>query len=100
MISADPNRQSRLYALLYFLFGALAVAAFAVIVPPYQVPDEPAQFKRADQVSRGVMVSPMIGVNSGGFVGAGIETTYRMFSDIDFTTTSRRHPTGSPGRDR
>lgn len=84
MISADPNHQSRRYALLYLLFGGLAVAAFAVIVPPYQVPDEPAQFKRADQVSRGVMVSPMIGANSGGFVGAGIDITHRMFSDIAF----------------
>ena len=31
----------------------LAILLFAFAIPPWQSPDEPAHFKRADQISRG-----------------------------------------------
>jgi hypothetical protein len=92
MSNADAHCRSRLYALLYLLFGALAVVVLSVILPPYQAPDEGTHFKRADQISRGVMLSYRIDTISGGHVGAGIGITEHEFIDIAFHVDVKATP--------
>jgi uncharacterized membrane protein len=70
---ADDTVSARAYALIYAVVGVVAIPLLAVIVPPYQAPDELAHFYRADRVSRGVMVETSAGVISGGLTASWLE---------------------------
>ena len=53
---------------------------FAFAIPPYQSPDEPAHFKRADQISRGGFFAHRLETAaSGGVVSTGIDATVQPF---------------------
>ena len=60
--------------------GVVAILLFAFAIPPYQSPDEPAHFKRADQISRGELLAYRLDTAaSGGVVSAGIDATVQPF---------------------
>jgi hypothetical protein len=88
--------------LIYLLYAIPMVYFMAIIVPPYQSPDEPNHFSRAEQVSRlewvpayqpssgpttdTISIDPrVLHRSTGGFlVNKGIADTYQFFSDINF----------------
>jgi hypothetical protein len=57
---------NNLLAIIYFLVGLTGIATLAVEVPPFQNPDEPAHFLRAEQLSRLVLIGQRIGPRSAG----------------------------------
>ncbi|WP_342645968.1 DUF2142 domain-containing protein [Mucilaginibacter sp. CSA2-8R] len=87
---------------IYLLYAVPMVYFMAIIVPPYQSPDEPNHFSRAEQVSRLEWVPAyqakrgpttdtiandpkVLHRSTGGFrVSKGIADTYQFFSDINF----------------
>ncbi len=78
-----PSSRSRLADLvetklpwLFLIYALPAVIALSVIMAPFQVADEMAHIKRADQISRGKMISDRFGgAVDGGWVA--IEDPYR-----------------------
>ena len=60
-------------AVLFVLFGLMAVACLAVLMPPFQNPDESDHFMRAYQVSRLVPIGHRLGPSlAGGAVDTGL----------------------------
>jgi hypothetical protein len=47
-----PADRAQLLALVFLISGLTGTACLAMLLPPYQVPDEINHFLRADQVSR------------------------------------------------
>jgi uncharacterized membrane protein len=73
------------YARAYLCFAFVAILLFAFAIPPWQSPDEPAHFKRADQISRGGWLADRLEpAASGGVVSAGIDATVRPFVPMHF----------------
>jgi uncharacterized membrane protein len=61
---------------LFLIYALPAVVALSIMMPPFQVADEMAHIKRADQISRGKMISDRFGgAVDGGWVP--IEDPYR-----------------------
>lgn len=85
---------ARTYAWAYLCFGVAAVLLFAFAIPPYQSPDEPAHFKRADQVSRGELLARRLdgAPASGGVVSAGIDATVQPFVSLHFNPQVKTTP--------
>jgi predicted membrane protein DUF2142 len=46
---------------LFLIYALPTVVALSIITPPFQVADEPAHIERADQISRGKMISDRLG---------------------------------------
>ena len=81
----DCARSAAAYARAYLGFALVAILILARIVPPYQAPDEPEHFKRADQVSRGVLIAHRVGAaGAGGIVSTGIGATAAYFDKLPF----------------
>jgi uncharacterized membrane protein len=84
-VSPEPARTAIVYGRVYLCFGVLAVLLFALVTPPYQSPDEPAHFKRADQISRGEWIAKRLDVSaSGGTASLGIDQTAEVFNGLPF----------------
>ncbi len=64
---------ARVFLILAWIFGSL----FAIVTPPFQVPDEFQQFYRAYQVSQGRLTAFRHGNEIGGF----LPTSLKLFSD-------------------
>ena len=76
---------ARIYAWAYLCFGVVAILLFAFAIPPYQSPDEPAHFKRAEQISRGELFAHRVETAaSGGVVSSGIDATVQPFVSLHF----------------
>ncbi len=76
---------ARTYAWAYLCFGVVAVFLFAFAIPPYQSPDEPAHFKRAEQIGRGQLLAHRLDTaGSGGVVSSGIDATVQPFVSLHF----------------
>jgi uncharacterized membrane protein len=74
-------------AAIYFLLGLTAVASLSVEMPPFQNPDEPTHFVRAEQLSRLVPIGRRLGPRiAGGEADPGI-----LRAVIPFLTV-RLHP--------
>lgn len=69
-------------AIVYLLYGAIAVPCIGLLMPPYQASDEGAHFARADQVSLGVPLGYRSGNNSGGVIDRGVMTAFGTFYSI------------------
>src|ERR1043165_1430657 len=82
------------YARLYACFGAVAILLFVLVTPPYQSPDEPAHFKRAEQISRGQLLAHRLeaAAASGGVISAGIDATVEPFVPLHFNPQVRTTP--------
>jgi uncharacterized membrane protein len=83
----------RLAAALFALFGTLAVLLLAIDMPPYQNPDEPAHFARADEISHLQLISRG-GPAAPKTVDQGIDQGNARFSDLP------HHPERHATRDR
>jgi hypothetical protein len=46
---------------LFLIYALPSVIVLSLIMPPFQVADEPEHIERADQISRGVMISDILG---------------------------------------
>lgn len=92
--------------LIYLLYAIPAIVLIALITPPFQVPDEPNHFCRAEQVSTGRMVAffhtrgekqpptvpdeRVLTPDIGGFkVNRGIGIAYSFYDDILGQTSSK-----------
>lgn len=72
-------------AIVYFLLGLTVVANLAVEVPPFQNPDEPTHFLRAEQLSRFVPIGRRLGPRAaGGEADPGILRAFLPFGSIPF----------------
>ncbi len=72
-------------AIVYFFLGLIVVANLAVEVPPFQNPDEPTHFLRAEQLSRFVPIGQRIGPRAaGGEADPGILRVFLSFGSIPF----------------
>ena len=72
-------------AVLFLVYGLVAVGLLAVIMPPYQNPDEVAHFMRAEAISEGGVIGarfPTIG--GGGVIDFGIERSAAIFEPLKF----------------
>lgn len=72
-------------AVLFLMYGLVAVGLLAVTMPPYQNPDEVAHFMRAEAISRGGVIGarfPTIG--GGGVIDFGIERSAAVFEPLKF----------------
>jgi uncharacterized membrane protein len=70
-------------AVLFLVYGLVAVGLLAVIMPPYQNPDEVAHFMRAEAISEGGVIGarfPIIG--GGGVIDFGIERSAAIFEPL------------------
>ena len=84
---------ARAYARAYLCFGVVAILLFAFAIPPWQSPDEPAHFKRADQISRGELLAHRLETAaSGGVVSAGIDAAVRPFVRLHFNPQVKTTP--------
>jgi len=76
-----------------FLFYALpSVIVLCIIVPPFQAPDELAHIERADQISRGIMISEVFGGTiDGSWIAMGANYQPMWFhSDVKQTVSVAR----------
>jgi len=82
----SPARRSsdlaaaRLLSWLYLLYAIPMVLFLAVAMPPFQVTDEYAHALRADQLSRGALISPRLG----GHVDGALRTFGRLYQGMQF----------------
>ncbi|THD73147.1 MAG: DUF2142 domain-containing protein [Bradyrhizobium sp.] len=56
LANADRDDYARWIAAAFLLYGVLSTALLAIVMPPFQVPDEPAHFMRAAQIARGELI--------------------------------------------
>jgi len=71
----------RMFLPLAWIFGSL----FAIVTPPYQVPDEIQHFHRAYQVSEGRLTAYLRGKEVGGYLPESLETFgYRAWGNRTF----------------
>lgn len=68
MTACGPSAQGRLANLLdrklpwlFLVYALPAIVVFSIVTPPFQVADEPAHIERADELSRGSLISKPIG---------------------------------------
>jgi uncharacterized membrane protein len=72
-------------AILFMLYGTISVSLLAVMTPPYQAPDEPAHFMRAEQISRGGLIGFRLSpTRSGGSVDTGVLASFMPFAPLLF----------------
>ena len=71
---------ARLLSWLYLLYAVPMIIFLAVAMPPFQVTDEYAHALRADQLSRGVAISPRLG----GEVDGALRTFGRLYESMHF----------------
>jgi uncharacterized membrane protein len=90
--------------LLYLFYAVPLFYLVIVITPPFQNPDEPNHFSRAEQISRGEFISKFIPAKNnlkpkglfdphqGGFsVDRGIGQANRLFSNLQFQPGAKVH---------
>jgi len=65
---------------VYLLYAIPMVLFLAVTMPPFQVTDEYAHALRADQLSRGVLISPRLGSH----VDGALRTFGRLYTNMHF----------------
>jgi uncharacterized membrane protein len=65
---------------LFLIYALPSVIAFSIIAAPFQVPDETAHLERADEISRGTMVSGRLG----GTVDGGLVEIGALYQDMHF----------------
>ncbi|MBB6249983.1 DUF2142 domain-containing protein [Nitrospirillum iridis] len=66
------SRRGVLVAALYFLVALASVLTLSSVVPPFEAPDEPAHFLKADSIARGQVRPRVIGDERGGEVDGAI----------------------------
>ena len=67
----SPDRKPVPFLAWLFLIYALPTIIFlSIVTPPFQVADEYAHALRADQISRGTLISPRLGGNVDGGLAA------------------------------
>jgi hypothetical protein len=76
----------QLYALLFLVYAAMGVSLCAVVVPPFQNPDEINHFARADQLAAGVVLArrQAPGQTAAGLVDPGIGQAGALFEALKF----------------
>ncbi len=65
---------------ILFLFGII----YIVITPPFQVPDAPAHFFRAHQISQGELISEKRGERTGGEIPSSLFELRDLFAGISY----------------
>ena len=75
-------RSRQAFVVLYGLLGPIAVLLLILTVPPYQVADEVAHFKRVEQLSRAEIFGSRAGRSAGGVVNAGIDATAAAYANL------------------
>jgi uncharacterized membrane protein len=85
--SPAPHSAPRITPFRFFLpFAWLFAALFAIITPPFQVPDEIQQFHRAYQVSTGRLTAYQVNGKVGGYLPASLEKfQFRAWGNRPFT---------------
>ncbi len=80
-------------AAFYVVLAAVFVLLLAVLMPPIQGPDEGAHFVRADQISRGSLISRRLDPGaSGGVIDLGIMEAIHRFYPIVVEPAARARP--------
>ena len=74
-----------MFLVLGLFFGLL----FLLVTPPFQVPDEPAHFYRAYQVSRGGLVPQQLGTQVGGNLPRSLSKLEGRFKYLQFHSERR-----------
>ena len=70
---------------LLILYGVAALCFMTLAMPPFQNPDEPAHFRRAEHISRGHLIGNRYAeYNSGGETDANIGAANAPFYPIPF----------------
>ncbi len=69
--------------LLCLVVGLLGTLPLVIVTPPFQVPDEPAQFERAYQISEGTLLAQVQDGAAGGVVPASLAALTRQFLGTD-----------------
>jgi len=72
--------RSNIYIFLLFIFGIV----YIVITPPFQVPDAPAHFFRAHQISQGDFISEKRDERTGGMLPSNLLTLRDLFAGISY----------------
>ena len=81
-LAVAPQERHLTLAIVYLLYGSIAVSCTGLLMPPYQASDEGAHFARADQVSLGIPLGYRSGNNSGGVIDRGVMAAFGFFYPI------------------
>lgn len=79
---------SRTLAWLFAIYAIPAIVFLSIATPPFQVADEHAHAQRADQISRGRLISPRLG----GTIDGAIELLDQLFKDLPLHSDVRATP--------
>ena len=80
---------ARLVVFLFVVVSMLALTVSIILTPPGQVPDAPAQFDRAVEVSQGGFVGLVRGGKSGDFLPTGVGRFEEAFGPLIFNAAAK-----------
>src|SRR3954465_5827974 len=76
----------------FFLCAALFFGIlYSIIIPPFQVPDEPNHFYRAWQSAEGKLISIKIGNRVGGFLPSTVKNMGHSYDEIHYANKKYVH---------
>jgi uncharacterized membrane protein len=97
-VTAVPLRQARYLAMAFVLYGLVATAMLATIMPPFQNPDEPNHFLRAAQLADGTLVGSRFSamgadgssrLTAGGWTDPALMMAISQFNSLRFHSDRR-----------